>query len=85
MEVSMVRALWQILIEIAKPVRTALLDCDECFYYLEYMSEMVVVIDEELITLEALRRHVENCPGCREHHLQRIRELEESFKLDQKK
>jgi hypothetical protein len=81
----MVRALWQILIEIANPARTGLLDCDECFYYLEYMSEIVTTSEEGLVTAEALRRHAEHCPGCREHHLQRIRELEETLKMDRKK
>lgn len=77
----MARALWQILIEILKPARTAMLDCGECFYYLEYLSELRLVKDEVRVMAEAIRRYVVNYPNCLEHHVKRLRELEESLEF----
>ena len=70
------RPFWQILIEMHNPVKTIELNCDECFLYLEYMIDWVTPGEEIETLIEAIQHHIERCPGCREHHMMRIQELE---------
>jgi predicted anti-sigma-YlaC factor YlaD len=52
------------------------LNCDECFVVLEYLAEEAVYGATEKNLRMAIRRHLDQCPDCREHHLQRLAELE---------
>ena len=53
------------------------LTCDECFAILEYLALEALDGAEEEKLEAALRRHLEMCPDCREHHLKRLQKLEE--------
>jgi predicted anti-sigma-YlaC factor YlaD len=52
------------------------LNCDECFVVLEYLAEVAVYGATEKNLRMAVHRHLDQCPDCREHHLQRLAELE---------
>ena len=70
------RPIWKLLIVFSEPGQADGLTCDECFNVLEHLAgEAVRGIDVELLR-EAVQRHLEHCPDCREHHLHRLGELE---------
>lgn len=69
------RPLWQILARAAHSPSTTL-TCDECFVALEYLADMIDAGADPRVVWQAAQRHLTRCPECREHHLQRIRELE---------
>lgn len=74
-----VRSLFEILIQSSKPGEETTLTCDECFVVMEYFVELAL----EGFTLEEIKKpllkHIDHCPDCREHHLQKIRDLEEQW------
>lgn len=80
---SKARPFWKILIVAAEHDAKATFNCDECFAILEYLAEVAVKGAEERYLLEAVGRHLDCCPDCREHHLQRLKELE--AKLDSRR
>jgi len=69
------RPLWQILTPAAHSPNTTL-TCDECFVALEYLADRINAGADLQVVWQAAQRHLARCPDCREHHLQRIRELE---------
>ena len=75
------RSLWQILITIKNNSTSTSLTCDECFAYMEHLVEEALVGVEEEDLKAGIRQHMEHCPDCQEHHLQRLSEIEEKRKL----
>jgi len=75
---NFLRPLWQILIAVQDSRATVNLNCDECFVVMEYMVEQAVMGADKLFLHEIVERHLENCPDCREHHMQRIRDLDKN-------
>ena len=73
------RPFWKILVVAAEHGARVPLNCDECFIILEYLAEAAVHGAEEYYLRDAVRQHIESCPKCREHHLQRLNELEAKF------
>ena len=74
------RPIWQLLIIMTEYSEYDSLTCDECFTLLEYLAgEAAKGADIEILQ-QAIRRHLEHCPGCREHHLARLLEMEEQNK-----
>ena len=69
------RPLWQILVRAAESPNNVLA-CDECFAALEYLADWLDAGGDPKTLWHAAQRHLARCPDCREHHLQRIRELE---------
>jgi len=78
--VGKTRPFWQILIVVGEHGGRIPLSCDECFVILEYMAEIAIEGVEEKYLLAAVRRHLDRCPDCRKHHLQRLDRLEEQLK-----
>lgn len=70
------RPFWQILVVAAEHGAKVPLNCDECFTLLEYLAEAAIQGADKRYLLEAVKRHVQRCPDCREHHLERLRHLE---------
>ena len=70
------RPFWQILIIAAQHGAYVPLNCDECFQILEFLADEAVRGVEERYLVRAVRNHLDRCPECREHHLQRLREIE---------
>ncbi|MGD9092798.1 MAG: hypothetical protein PVF74_08105 [Anaerolineales bacterium] len=64
---------------VAEPdrARSLSLTCDECFAVLEYLAMEAMNGAKEMLLKRALQKHLEMCPDCREHHLERLRLLEE--------
>ena len=52
------------------------MNCDECFVILEYLADAAIYGAEERYLIDAIRQHLERCPSCREHHMDRLRGLE---------
>lgn len=75
------RSLWQILITIKNNSASTSLTCDECFVYMEHLVEEALVGVEEDALKAGIRQHMEHCPDCQEHHLQRLSEIEEKRQL----
>ena len=73
----MLLPLWRILLKLGRPDTT--LTCDECFVLLEYLADERVQGADLKVLYQAARQHLSHCPGCREHHLERMRELEARF------
>lgn len=74
-----IRSLFEILIRSSMPGNDITLTCDECFVVMEYFADLVfddVSLDDIRTTLI---KHIKHCPDCREHHLQRLREIEEQW------
>ena len=70
------RPLWELLMILRQPKRDLQVDCDECFIVLEYLAQSAIDGIEETQLRKAMLSHVNQCPDCREHHLQRLSELE---------
>lgn len=73
------RPFWRILVLAAENGAQVPLNCDECFLILEYLAEAAAYGADERYLRQVVRRHIECCPDCREHHLQRLNELEEKW------
>ena len=73
------RSLFEIFIRSSKPGKEYTLTCDECFAVMEYFVELVL----EGFTLDEIKKpllkHIAHCPDCQEHHLGRLREIEEQW------
>lgn len=78
------RPLWQILITFKDDTSSTSLSCDECFSYMEHLVEEALAGIEEEVLQTAIKRHLDHCPDCQEHHLQRLTELEEKHSLPTK-
>ncbi|HET7090799.1 MAG TPA: hypothetical protein VFL17_19375 [Anaerolineae bacterium] len=71
------RPLWQILTRAASRASpNCVLACDECFVALEYLAELLDADVDPKDLWHAAQRHLARCPDCREHHRQRIHDLE---------
>jgi len=75
------RSLWQILITIKKDSTSTSLTCDECFVYMEHLVEEALVGVEEEALKAGIRQHMEHCPDCQDHHLQKLNEIEEKRRV----
>lgn len=71
------RSLWQILITIKNDSTSTSLTCDECFAYMEHLVEEALVGVEEEALKAGIRQHMDHCPDCQDHHLQKLSEMEE--------
>lgn len=60
---------------------TVSLTCDECFAILEYLADEAANGADPRILREAVRRHLEHCPDCREHHRLRLSALQTRLAL----
>jgi hypothetical protein len=67
-ELTMVRPLWQLLLE-----DPAHLSCDECFAVLEYYADVLAASDGAVLS-EVLKR-LESCPECSLEYRQAIYRL----------
>jgi hypothetical protein len=76
---SNIRPIWQIMIAETGQEDKLPLSCDECFVALEYLAEVAVYGADEKNLRTAVRRHLDQCPDCRKHHLQRLADLEGKF------
>ena len=70
------RPFWKILMITAEHDAYVTLNCDECFLILEFLAEEAIHGMEERRLVQAVHMHLDRCPECREHHLQRLREIE---------
>jgi hypothetical protein len=61
---------------LRQPNRNTQVECDECFFVLEYLAQSAIDGMEETQLREAVLGHINQCPDCREHHLKRLSELE---------
>ena len=74
------RPIWKLLIAFSEPEQVDELTCDECFNVLEHLAgEAMRGIEVELLR-KVVHQHLEHCPGCREHHIKRLDELEAILK-----
>lgn len=71
------RPLWKLLIVFSEPDPGEELSCDECFNVLEHLAGEAVRGLELKYLEEAIIRHFELCPDCREHHISMLAELED--------
>jgi hypothetical protein len=75
-----IRTLFEILIRSSLPGNDITLTCDECFVVMEYFADLALEdfsLDDIKITLI---KHINHCPDCREHHLHRLKEMEEHWR-----
>lgn len=70
------RPLWQILISFKQKSQNDALTCDECFQYMEHLVEKAIAGADQDSLEEAVKIHLMNCPDCRDHHLEKIEQLE---------
>lgn len=78
------RSLWQILITIKNDSTSTSLTCDECFAYMEHLVEEALVGVEEEALKAGIRQHMDHCPDCQDHHLQKLSEMEEKRRIPDK-
>lgn len=78
------RSLWQILITIKNNSTSTSLTCDECFVYMEHLVEEALVGVEEEALKAGIRQHMDHCPDCQDHHLQKLSEMEEKRRVPDK-
>lgn len=75
-----IRSLLEIFIHSSAPGKEVNLNCDECFTLMEYFVDLAL----EGLSLndikEPLLKHIDHCPDCQEHHLQRLKEMEDQWK-----
>lgn len=70
--------LWQILAKASQqPARP--LTCEECLVVLEYLADRLLEGAEMDNVRAAARRHLAQCPGCRETRLHRLDVLEQQY------
>ena len=67
-ELTMVRPLWQLLLENPSD-----LTCDECFAVLEYYADVLVASDG--VVLPEVLKRLESCPECSPEHREAISRL----------
>ncbi|MFC1879755.1 hypothetical protein ACFLZW_07555, partial [Chloroflexota bacterium] len=70
------RPFWRILMLAAESGARMALNCDECFAILEYLADAAVRGADDDYLIDAVRRHLNRCPTCREHHLKRLQAME---------
>ena len=70
------RSYWQILVVAVENGAIVPLNCNECFLLLEHIAELAMLGTDERFLLQAVSDHLDRCPDCREHHLERLHELE---------
>jgi uncharacterized protein with PIN domain len=70
--------LWKILLKIRQTQSYAPLTCDECFAILEYLADQAARGTSWETLHQLAREHLARCPGCREVHWRRLRELEKA-------
>lgn len=75
----MTSGLWRILLKIQERPADIDLTCDECFTLLEYLISQVSQETYLDSLYKAARTHWRYCPKCREHHLQKLKNLEVSY------
>jgi hypothetical protein len=51
---------------------------------MEHLVEEALAGIEEEVLQTAIKRHLDHCPDCQEHHIQRLTELEEKHSLPTK-
>jgi uncharacterized protein with PIN domain len=68
-------ALWRILLK-AQAQPDVDLTCDECLAILNYLAEEEVDGASRESVRQAAYKHLARCPGCREHYLHWLRQLE---------
>ena len=75
-----IRSLLEIFIDSSAPGKEVNLNCDECFTLMKYFVDLAL----EGIFLDDIKRpllkHIDHCPDCQEHHLQRLTEIEDQWK-----
>ena len=69
------RPLWQILLAVRSDNKTPL-TCAECFSVLEYLAELKIEEKHDQV-LNAVQRHLRNCPECNHYVDLRLQELED--------
>jgi hypothetical protein len=74
--------LWKVLFKFSQTQPTATVTCEECYMILDYLADQAARGADWPGLLRTAREHMARCPGCREHYLQRLRELE--TRLEQK-
>jgi Zn finger protein HypA/HybF involved in hydrogenase expression len=77
------RPIWQILVAFKERDQPASLTCDECFRYMEHITEEAIAGADQTSLRKAVRNHLVICPDCSEHHLNRIEKMELNFSLEQ--
>jgi Zn finger protein HypA/HybF involved in hydrogenase expression len=77
------RSLSQILVAFKDRSQSAGLTCDECFRYMEYITEEAIAGAEQDSLLKAVRAHLSICPHCREHHLKKLDAMEMYIQQEQ--
>lgn len=73
---GIIRSLWEMLVAPGDSDRATAPTCDECFAILEYLADTAAAGGDSEALRQAARRHLTQCPNCREHHLRRLQELE---------
>lgn len=75
-----IQPLLEIFIRSSSPGKETTLNCDECFLVMEYFVELALegVPQDEIKS--ALLKHLEKCPDCQKHHMQRLESLESQWK-----
>lgn len=74
-----IRSLFQIFIRSSSSGVEVSLNCDECFVVMEYFVDLALEgIPQERIK-QALLQHINHCPDCKEHHIKRLKELEDQM------
>ena len=79
MMTSAKRPFWQILIDFREPDQSTQLNCDECFLVLEYLVDQAIRGADTIFLRKIVEQHLDQCPDCREHHIQRIKTLEKTL------
>ncbi|MBE0411891.1 MAG: hypothetical protein IBX69_19350 [Anaerolineales bacterium] len=73
------RSLYEILVYASLSGNEVTLTCDECFLIMEYLVDLAREgwpLDD---IKKALFKHTNHCPDCYEHHLKRLKELEQQW------
>lgn len=71
-----IRTLLEIFVRSSSPGVEITLNCEECFIVMEYFVDLAL----DGLSLDKVKtpllRHINHCPDCQEHHLQRLTEME---------
>jgi hypothetical protein len=71
--------LWKLLLKLKKTDSDTAMTCDDCFTILTCLADEVMRGTDAEILFQAAQEHLSRCARCREHHLQRLDELEASL------
>ena len=74
--------LWKILLKLRQNQSDASLTCDECFVILDYLADQAARGTPWETLQQMAREHLARCPGCREVHWGRLRELEKAVRSE---